>query len=67
MRSCLKNTGPGLSSLIARATASSTGDANSRIRAARTLSSRFFRNRLVPVNGVSDKVSTGMPEISRTL
>ncbi|MNC40849.1 hypothetical protein D3C75_895890 [compost metagenome] len=52
---------------MASAMASNTGDASSRISAANTLSSRFFRNRLMPVSGVSDKVSTGMPAISRTL
>ncbi|MNH41625.1 hypothetical protein D3C79_1031610 [compost metagenome] len=37
------------------------------MNAASTRSSRFFRNRLMPVSGVSDNVSTGMPAISRTL
>ena len=65
--SCLKNTGPGLSSLIAIATTNNKGLILSNINIESSLSSIDLVSLLIPVNGVSESVITGIPAISLTL
>ena len=63
-RAWRKNTGPRVSSLIAIAAATSTGEIASRPAAEATMSNVRLSARTVRENGIDGRLTTGMPSMS---